>query len=207
VCDLWSYDFATATERRLAGVSRSDANEVHPVIWGDRVVFKRATRRGVGVHAGSIARGSPRRLRRMGDASTVLDLKGRRIAYAQTIEDSQYPHMEVLYLRDILSGYRRRISSVSSGEMSYATFVGAAFEGKYLYVAKARRGASGDRFMRFPLPSGKPREIGAPGGMVSTTFTQGRAFYLQSTGEEEGDCDPEGGLCEAKLTDPLSGWR
>jgi hypothetical protein len=83
-CDLYQYDFVSATERPLRAVN-TRANEVAGAVWRDRLVFTR-------VYSDKVAartvvyprsRGTSRRLR--GWDAVSLDLRGTRIAFERAV--------------------------------------------------------------------------------------------------------------------------
>ncbi len=197
-CSLYLYDFARGAERRIFRLSRPNVREQGPVIDGDRIAFFRGTARRRGLFVGSLRNGFIRPIPNLPREIGPYDFQGNRLAYTVG-RFSGDRYRESLYLHDVLRGRRRVLARVTSGLLSSARFVGMSFAGRHLYVARVRRGASGNRFMRINVRTGRGGEIVGRQDIVDAAFDGGRAFYLSSRSESGADCPP----CSLQLTPAL----
>jgi hypothetical protein len=83
--------------------------------------------------------------------------------------------------------------------MSSARFTGTSFGGRYLYAARVRRLAEGNRFMRIDLRTRRTEQVLGRRNVLEAAFSGGRAFYLAASGETGDECTP----CSLALTPKL----
>ena len=197
-CSLFLFDFARGAERRLGALSKPRAREQGPVIHGDLVVFFRSTSRGRAMYVGSLRNGFTRRIRRLPSEIGPYDFQGRRLAYTHgAFAGDRFT--DSLYVQDVFNGRRRRVARITSGLLSSARFAGTTFAGRRLYVARVRRFAEGNRFVRIDLRSGRSREVLGRKSILEAAFAGGRAFYLAARSDDATDCAP----CALSLTPKL----
>jgi hypothetical protein len=192
---LYQFDFATGTERMLSRLSVPGVREQGPVIDRERVVFFRGTATRRGLYVGSLRDGRIRQIPRLPREIGPYDFEGRRIAYTQGSFAGDRS-TDRLFVHDIVTGRRRAVARVTSGALSSARFAGTTLAGRFLYAAKVRTGAEGNRFLRIDLRSGRAREALGRQGIVEAAFDGGRALYLATAQDE---CGP----CRLLLTPPI----
>lgn len=198
-CSLYMFDFARGRERRMHILSRPGIREQGPVIHGERVVFFRGSARKRGLYVGSTRNGAIRRIPKLPSEIGAYDFQGRRLAYTHGRFDGDR-FTDTLYLHDVVNGRRRVLARVSSGLLSSARFAGTSFAGRHLYVARVRRFAEGNRFMRIDVRTRRSREVLGRKNVLEAAFTRGRAFYLKAGSEGEAECSP---ACPLLLTPRL----
>ena len=195
---LYVYDFAVGREIRLLRLSRPGVREQGPVIDRGQVAFFRGTAGRRGMFVGDIASG---RLRPVPDLPREIgpyDLQGRRFAYTHgRFAGDRFT--DTLYVKDVRTGRRRVLARVTSGLLSSARFTGTTFGGRYLYAARVRRLASGNRFMRIDPRTRRSTEVVGRQGILEATFWGGRAFYLATSSDGAEECTP----CRLSLTPKL----
>ena len=195
---LYLFDFRTGREVKLVKLSRPGVREQGPVIDGARIAFFRGTANRRGMYVGNIPTGRLRLVRGLPREIGPYDLQGRRFAYTQgRFAGDRFT--DTLYVRDLVSGRRRTMARVSSGLLSSARFTGTSFGGRYLYVARVRRLAAGNRFTRIDLRTGREREVVGRRGILEAAFSGGRAFYLATSSDGAEECAP----CRLALTPKL----
>ena len=196
-CSLYLYDFTRAAERKIHRLSRKGVREQGPVIDRELIVFFRGTARSRGLYVGSLRNGFIRRIPKLPREIGAYDFQGRRLAYTQgRFHGDRFT--DTLYVHDTVNGSRRVMSRVTSGLLSSARFAGTTFGGRYLYVAKVRRAAAGNRFMRLNVKTRRGGEVVGRKGVMEAAFDGPRAFYLRGS-EESPECAP----CSLLLTPKL----
>ena len=195
---LHLFDFDRGREIRLIKLSRPGVREQGPVIDGERIVYFRGTANRRGLYVGTIPTGRIRLIRNLPREIGPYDFQGRRFAYTQgRFAGDRFT--DTLYVQDVYTGRRRVMARVSSGLLSSARFAGPSFGGRYLYVARVRRGAEGNRFMRIALKTRRAKQVLGRKNVLEAAFSGGRAFYLAG-GEFDNECAP----CRLSLTPKLA---
>lgn len=198
-CSLYLYDFAQGEERRITKLSKKGVREQGPVIDRELIAFFRGTARTRGLYVGSLRNGFIRRIPKLPREIGAYDFQGRRLAYTQgRFRGDRFT--ETLFLHDTITGSRRAVAKTTSGLLSSARMVGTSFAGRYLYVAKVRRAAAGNRFLRINVRTRRGREVVGRQNIVDVAFDGDRAFYLRSGSEQAQDCGP----CRLLLTPKLA---
>ena len=194
---LYLFDFQQGREIKLVRLSRPGVREQGPVIDGGRIAFFRGTANRRGMFVGTIPSGRIRPIRGLPREIGPYDFQGRRFAYTQGRFDGDR-FTDTLYVQDVYTGRRRTLARVASGLLSSARFAGTTFGGRYLYAARVRRAAEGQRFMRIDLKTRGLRQVLGRKNVLEASFMGGRAFYLAG-GEIDDECAP----CRLSLTPPL----
>jgi hypothetical protein len=195
---LYLFDFATGREVKLVKLSRAGVREQGPVVDGRQIAFFRGTATRRGLIVGNIGTGRIRAIPRMPREIGPYDLQGRRLAYTQGVFAGDR-FTDTLWVHDVVTGRRRALARVSSGLMSSARFAGTTFGGRFLYAARVRRLAEGNRFMRIDVRSGRTKQVLGRKNVLEAAFSGGRAFFLVAGGETGDECAP----CRLALTPPL----
>jgi hypothetical protein len=211
-CDLYKLDLE-GRESRIAGASTRHASEFLPTVWKNRIAFARVyeERKGlagkrtyfyerpltgkghsrrlpVGARStGRFCSGKPVRCRRVLEPGpTSLDLHGKRLAFGWDSADELGPTSS-LYL-DTLGKHpaRRRVLTVSSGDIQGIEVIGPALSGGYLWSAVSWFGdRTANELRRFSLGSRASQTAAfageSPFGSVLAAAVDGsQAFYLRS---------------------------
>lgn len=195
---LYVYDFQVGREIKLIKLSRPGVREQGPSIDGARIAFFRGTANRRGMYVGEIPTGRIRAIRNLPREIGPYDFQGRRFAYTQgRFAGDRFT--DTLYVHDVYTGRRRALARVSSGLLSSARFTGTSFGGRYLYVARVRRMAEGNRFTRIDLRTGREKEVLGRKNVTEAAFSRGRAFFMTASGESGLECTP----CRLSLTPTL----
>lgn len=196
---LFLFDFDIGREIRLERLSRPGVREQGPVIDRRRIAFFRGTANRRGLYLGTIPSGRLRMIRNLPREIGPYDLQGRKLAYTRgRFAGDRFT--DTLFLHDVFTARRRVVARVSSGLLSSARFAGPSFGGGYLYVARVRTAAAGNRFMRVNLRTLRSREVMGRKGIVEAAFARGRAFYLTTSIDGTRECTP----CTLSLTPRLA---
>ena len=186
---LYAFDFAAGQERRLA-VRGHD-----PALFRSRVAY----RRGRALRSAGLDGSKPRTLaRKLRRGFGAFDIADHRLAYV-TVRGEGEGRAVALRLRDLRSGRDRLVNRSTSGALSHVEITGVNFDrGNVLGAIKARRGAEGNRLLRFTT-----RLIQSPGpaNVLDGGVTAGRVVYLQAADEFAYACDdPEAGPCHMRVS-------
>jgi hypothetical protein len=198
--DLFTYDFGDGRERRL---SRTAARERLPSVWKGRVAFVRARR----LWVRPIGGGAAREVRGGRGDYTSLDLHGRRVAFARVRFPGDRTEWQMLTQGG--RGVARLIDRAASGLLSRVEMLRPTIQGGGISYAVARRGAAGQRFLRYDLATRRLREAVSRNGILSAAYDRGRFLYVQTGSDEDGAgrCSaPDGtpGPCLLRRSDPIA---
>jgi hypothetical protein len=185
---LYSYDFAGGGEQRLP--LRGHA----PTLFRSRVAFLRGrTLRSAGLDGEKPRVLAPKLRRGFGS----FDIADHRLAYVMTFGAGEGRAVE-LRVRNLRTGRDRLVNRSSSGALSHVEITGVNFDrASELGAIKVRRGAAGDRLLRF-----KTRLAQSPGpaNVLDGGLTGGHVFYLQAADEFSFSCaDAGAGPCHLKV--------
>ena len=194
---LYVFDFQSGREIKLVRLSMKGVRELGPVIDGRRIAFFRGTANKRTMFVGDIPTGRARMIPRLPREIGPYDLQGRRFAYTvgRFFGDR---FTDTLYVQDVNGERRRVMARVSSGLLSSARFAGTTFGGRYLYAARVRRAAEGNRFIRIELKTRREKQVIGRKNVLEAAFSGGRAFFLGG-GENGDECAP----CRLVLTPKL----
>jgi hypothetical protein len=194
---LYVFDFQTGREIKLVKLSLKGVRELGPVIDGTQIAFIRSTANNRAMFVGNIPTGRSRMIPGLPREIGPYDLQGRRLAYTVgRFAGDRFT--DTLYVQDVGGGRRRVMARVSSGLLSSARFAGTTFGGRYLYAARVRRAAEGNRFIRINLKTRREKQVIGRKNVIEAAFSGGRAFFLAG-GETGDECAP----CRLALTPKL----
>ena len=197
-CDLYRYDFAARTERRLSRLSSRRADEFLPTVWRGRVAFARAYGRYrdgdwrdpvLYTHSldGSEAsrresQGTTRGVRRIG--FTGLDLYGRRLALTRRFvgrDDSGTSQMRVT----TLGSGSRLLAQRSSGLTQRLLRSPQFHHGRVMWTEQCAGdpGGCGDgtyRFWRSRIATRDRSSVAAPRWIASAAFILDSVWWVRA---------------------------
>ena len=232
-CDIYTFDFAAGTERRVAAVSSPSASEAWPTIHKGRIAFARlydnkrdypylyvnageGSRRMPGGQRNTCSRGRCTDNRR--SEPFELELYGRRLAFSWRYTDFAEGFAYDLRLDDVQAGDGdpRRIAHAGGGGLSSVRLGWPGFEDGRLYWSQScfgdPGGCTGRRaLLRSRYTGDIDPDRAAPGGYVWSHDRDGGATYLVRDtfgggGTEcRGDPDVPGGTCEVVRAVPAFG--
>jgi opacity protein-like surface antigen len=208
-CDIWMYDFATGTERRLANASSPSATEFFPTIWRNTLAFGRVydnkpdlpyiyTRPVNGTATSTRQPGGRRnactRNRSTGRTACTpievnrpmsLELYGRRLAFTWTFNGGREGLNTEIRL-DTIGGGHTRVATQNGGGLTQVQLGWPAFEAGQLYWAQACFGdPSGcpGRFglWRYRITTRETTSAPAPAAMLSHDRDAGVDLLLVDT--------------------------
>lgn len=211
-CRLYSFDFSTGAERRIAGVSARDASETLPSIWRTRLAFVRDRGDRVGPPGLYVRKGggAPRRVRggpkqrcvrrppfcpdpQGRDATpTAIDLYGTRLGFIWSYRGpGEGP--DHLVLIDTLGGSQRTIEHTGGGGITAIEPLGVAFEAGRVYWARRcfgdPQGCPGRYgLFRQRLSTGKTERAPGDRNTLAHARADGFAYVLRAT--IGGECEP-----------------
>ena len=212
-CRLYSFDFSTGAERRIAGVSERGASETLPSIWRGRLAFVRHRRDRVGppglyVREGNAAprrvRGGPkqrciRRPRFCPDphgrnaVPTAIDLHGTRLGFVWSYRGpGEGP--DHLVLVDTLGGSQRTVEHTGGGGITAIEPLGVAFEAGRVYWARRcfgdPQGCPGRYgLFRQRLSTGETERAPGDRNTLGHARAGGLTYVLRAT--VGGECEPD----------------
>jgi hypothetical protein len=196
-CDLYLYDFAARTERRLKRPS-SARREVLPAIWRNHVAFVRRMPDRDHLYVQSLRGGAPHEIRGGRGSYDEIDLEGVQVAFVRhRITKGGDGRLYQLLEGSVGGPVARQLDRTSSGLLSSAAIRKPRLVGGAVVYAVARFGAAGNRFLRLDLATGRSRSSTGRRGVLDAAFAAGRFLYLQTTFTE----DPTAG-CRAGAGDP-----
>jgi hypothetical protein len=195
-CDLYALDTVSGAERRLAA-SAKGADERGPAIWATKVVY--ASRGALWIGNTS---GAPQRRRVRDRAPSAWDFQAGRIVI-RTKRARFGREGRELTVR-LLGG--RRLVHAASGALSTADITRPQFAGSEVFVAKVRRAAAGQRFVRVDYRTGADREVVGRLNVLAAALVGDRVAYLQTAVDDASDCEDSRQTpapCPIRLTPPL----
>jgi hypothetical protein len=135
-CDIWRYDFARRSERRVARLSAAGVSEHLPTIWGSRVAFER----GRSVLLADLGRGRPRTIARRVFPDDI-ELGAKHLAYVGLFERGAGNGTVELRLRGLASAAEQVLADGVIGEGASTGFGALTFAGRTLFwQARSRHG-------------------------------------------------------------------
>jgi hypothetical protein len=198
-CDLYRFDFATATERKLAGASTDQASEALPSIWRDEIAFARVYEQRSGLrgrvpylYVRPVDGGDSRRQPGGARGSTGLpgpismDLYGRRLSFAWNYATAQDRVSELRL--DTLRGSHRVLDRTRGPRATFLSPQGADGRIRYGGRSIAEKGVEGrvDRLVRRRLSTGVVRVAGAPQQTTGVAVTGHGTVFAASRGDDGG---------------------
>jgi hypothetical protein len=208
-CDIYQYTFASGTEQKLTKLSRADASEVLPSIWGRRVAFARTYehRRGRSRYIPTVVVGEidTGRLTRLGGGPpgfasadswgpgpTSIDMRGHRVAYDWQFEPTSCGGSDLqpgdakaseLFL-DTIGGTHFSVEDRCSGN-AFTPVALAPGRIEYLSHGTAEQPASGEpHFRRFTLSHGGAYlDIPAPSATLTVCTDASSIYILRGVGD------------------------
>jgi hypothetical protein len=237
-CDLFELDLGNGDETRLSGASSRHASEFLPSVWKNRIVFARVYEKRKGLAgkrtylyerplngkghsrrlpagARSTARfcsGKPVRCRRVIEPGpTALDLVGKRLAFgwdsADDIGPTSSAYLDTLGARPT----RKRIVTVSSGDIQGIEVIGPTLSGGYLWWGESWFGdRTENELRRFAVGTGATGTAtfagGSPfGSVLASTVDASQVFYVRSGAESNPGCS-QAAPCELRAA-PLPAFN
>ena len=144
-CDIWQYDFATGTERRVRRTSQPRTSETHPSYDRGALAFARDGRR-PGLYLLRPGARRPVRIAKDVPRATAVDQRRRLVALATIRYEGG--RVDVLETVDF-AGRSRRVVVVGGEYADSYDYVGKpTFAAGWLYWARASSQESGPRFWR-----------------------------------------------------------
>lgn len=220
-CDLFLYDFATARERRLKGLSTKGASEVLPSVWRSRIAFARRTGAGSQLLLARLdGRGEPARVPGgmvTGPSGPIaVELRGTRIVYVWSRRGSNG------FTRTELFAWSRGRTSfldvTTSGGAGTSTFVTPELRSRHVYYGRPASGrGGGNQLRRVDLRTRRVDAARAPfGGIVTAVwltdrFLLSRTLDASEAGEPEANCrrpgsEPSASVCRLIVGDRVTRW-
>lgn len=225
-CDLWRYDLATGTERRIAGASTAAADETWPTIWRDTVAFVRSydakpdlpylyTRR-----AGerSVRQpGGPRQVCAGGSCTDrrvarpyALELAGTRLAFGWAYAGFS-EGLDTEIRLDTIGGGNRVVTHQDGGGLTGRALGWPAIEaGRVFFTRACYADASGcvgrAELGRHRISTGTTDAARGPRAVVAHERAGGRTLALVDTASGTdclGDPPVPGGTCELRSLEPM----
>ena len=201
-CDLFKYDFATGTERKLDGASTNQASEYLPTIWRDEIAFariyeQREGKRGIYPYLyvrqladrGATSRRQPGGARGLTGrpGPTGLDLANRHLAFSwgRRLDDGE-SYRSALRLVDIPAGERQVLSRVTASPNRFLEMMSPSIsDGQVFYAGPNAPGSPQNYFAATGIDEGgETRYAEAPSFLTSVAIDDERDgyFYARARG-------------------------
>ena len=198
--DLYLYDPAKGTERRVASASDPAHPDTQPSVDGDSIAFVRTVGDVARLYVGAV-RGAPRSARQalprgvrsIGD----LELAAGRALFVANVSDGEFGSSTLYRARGARAPLR--LYATRSGGANFSQVIGPGSDGRRVYFAETNQGSgAGNRLYRTTFDGGQRVEVRGSSRYSSLDWT-GDRFLLAKAPE---GCDDGRPSCTLELGDP-----
>ena len=213
-CDIYRYDFATRSERKVTSVSSSRFSETQPSIWGNRIAFVRELRPTgrqsvrnavyVGRTQGARrARRQPTPRSPRGGQVEGVNLTGRGLFFVW--RRTRLDPISDAILTRVVGRRAVELDRIGSGGAAYGQLLRPSLDGPRVYYGRLVDGRG--RIWRLGLRGDRSFGVGRQIQATSLSAQPGGRFLLATS--LSGSCllnladPPSASLCTLTLTDPV----